>query len=576
MSFPLCSGPINYPRASTEDGSPKDHRTFIESLTLACSSLFPFRGRDAIPLYWENAHKDIKKGLRQGEPHFFHDVFPVSSDEKSCLQALVDHTTRKEETKFRVIRAVRIEHSVLWGSFQKRAAKIQRRRGACHFAGRGMPNTLAAEIPGISEFTQDMDSSICESYLWHGCDPQTALKIVHSGFSVTHHSKAGTRFGTGGYFAEDPSLADKYACAGEGIYSDCFALLLCRVVLGRQFRTAEFKAEDTTKQVQGKHDSTLAEPRGSYTREFVAFSSDQIYPEYALVYERVPQDLVEHDEHNGRSVRSCKSSEESDDELDRPPNYWFHALNTGFFHDLCRASSTEPIIQALMDKTWAPERFSHRRSSSKDGKALEAGDPGGDMPLSIKLLKALRIEDSQIWAEYCDAKSQLRESRQGLRGVQEVRTMASLPARVRDRLDRDVNEVYLWHASSPGKIKDIMCQGVERGLFLASDGDFGPGVYFSEDSAHADESCEDDHCGFYEGNYAMMLCRVLLGNVDRVDCAGRTAGDRRGCGREFDSTVGKASASSGDFSEFVVPERSRFYPEYAIVYERIYKDHRAR
>mmetsp|Transcript_12840 Transcript_12840/g.35925 ORF Transcript_12840/g.35925 Transcript_12840/m.35925 type:complete len:578 (-) Transcript_12840:234-1967(-) len=568
--------------SSNDEGGPSDERSVLDRLSLAYSSILLYRGRDAIPRYWEHAHKDIKRGLHRSGDQAFDDSFPVGRAERQIFQDVIEQTLGKDEKRFRVIRAIRIENSVVWGRYQKRAGKIMRRRGDCTYIGRGPPSTVRTfeGVPGLSEFTQDLDEDLCECYLWHGCTPQGALSIAHGGFAVDHQSKAGKRFGYGGYFAEDPCLADKYAGAGEGIYSDCFAMLLCRVVLGRQYHVREYKAEDTTDKAKDRYDSTLAEPKGSFTREFIAFGSDQIYPEYALVYERRAADEVEYDE--VRRNLGAAGSDDTDDEDEhsgRPP-YWFNSGTQGFFHDLCPAVTFEPVIQALMEDTWA-KAFTLNRKGSRSGLALEADDPLGDLPEGLQVLKVLRIEDSQLWSEFSAGRGQIRdaceEHDEDIAIHPSVKTVSKLPAFAQERLDSGINEVYLWHGSSPAKVKEVAYSGFTQVFFVKDRGDFGPGAYFTEDAAHADEFSEDDKDGYYKGYYAMMLCRVVLGKPQYVDAPDFQAHTCVGQGREFDSTVGKVSASSGyRFRQFMVATRAQVYPEYAIIYERLHRDHRER
>lgn len=583
---------------------------------LAVMSLIGFRGRDSVPMYWENAHKDIKKAFDRASPDFFDDVFPVSAEEASTLQELLDQTHDNDEVRLRVIRAVRIEHSSLWAEYQTKAAKVAKKRGTCTFAGRGAPCTSQAfeEVPGLDEFTQDLDPGICEAYLWHGTSPQTALKIAKDGFQVNHHSVAGKRFGAGGYFAEDPVRSDKYAGAGEGIYERCYAMLLCRVILGKQYLIREFRAQDATEQARGAHDSTLAEPRGASWREFVAFEAGQVYPEYALVYERRRPDEVVHNEllHDLRVYRSeetvgsgAEQSETTEhDQLVaglRLPPYWFHAHGqSAYFHDSYPAEAMEPVIQALLDSSWGGRYSEDRKrpdgvqmqldgedmssSSSADTDCEEAEA----MPTGVHVLKVIRIEDSGLWSQFVEFQETIRTRRQGqpLRSLAPVQTVEGLPAPERARLAKDVNEVYLWHGCSPSVVTQVALSGFPDKLRNFNQGSYGHGAYFVEDADHADEYSTDDAEGYYRGYYAMLLCRVTLGQPQVLAgplgldprtsgspvSSPSTAADRSvGPNRPFDSTVGPVPASYGEFREFVVQERSQIYPEYAIIYERKFR-----
>jgi len=592
-----------------------------DKFRLAVMSIIGFRGRDAVPMYWENAHKDMKKAFDRSSPDYFDDVFPVSTEEAAVLQELLDRTHDHDEVRLRVIRAVRIEHSSLWAEYQTKAARVAKRRGVCKFAGRGAPSTLEAfeEVSGLDEFTQDLDPGICEAYLWHGTSPQTALKIAKDGFQVNHHSVAGKRFGAGGYFAEDPVRSDKYAGAGEGIYERCYAMLLCRVILGKQYLIKEFQAQSATDDAKGAHDSTIAEPRGASWREFVVFEAGQVYPEYALVYERRRKDEIVHNEllHDLRRYHSedtLESGQETTDTSEysqliaslRLPHYWFHAHGqSAYFHDSYPAEAMEPVIQALMDSTWGGRYSEERRRPDGRPMMLDDEDMSASssaesdfeeaeaMPTGAHVLKVIRIEDSGLWSQFVDMQETIRQRRhsQQMQSLDHVKTVDGLPAPERARLAKDVNEVYLWHGCSPGIVTKVALSGFPEKLNSFNQGSYGHGAYFVEDADHADEFSADDSEGYYRGYYAMLLCRVTLGQtqvlsgpllVDDARMSGSpaaspsTAADRHvGPGRPYDSTIGPTAASYGEFREFVVQDRAQIYPEYAIIYERKYRRARA-
>lgn len=549
--------------ANFEGGS--SQRSILDQIRLTFSHFVGLRGRDAIPIYWENAHKDLNQGLDRSGKDFFDDIYPIPQEHLEVLQKLVDRTLGDHEKAFRIVRAVRIENSMLWGRYQKKAGSIAGWRGTCKFEGRGPPITteVLQDIAGSSTFSKDLDSNVCEAYLWHGTHPHTAFKIARAGFEVNHHSRTGKRFGPGGYFAEDPARADHYAGAGRGLYKDYYAMLLCRVLLGRQLHTDEFHAEDVAQHDRMRHDSTLAEPRGAGFREYVAFCNEQVYPEYAVVYERV--------EPKGSKHRQRKPIDETSPFfMDSLPEYWFSAMGgCSFFHETCPADLVQPDIQALMDSTWV-DIFTHDRKDS-NGLRIKKDDPNEGMPTGLHVVKVVRVEDSDMWNEYLRSQSKFREETGICTSIEalRVKTMVSLPEHMLARLASDVGEVYLWHGSSPQTVMSIAEQGFPIKLGTFNHGQFGDGAYFVESSSHADEYSEDDKKGYFEGYYAMLLCRVTLGRV-QVSSFADLGGPRVTPSGDFDSIMGEVAASTGSFREFLVPARAQIYPEYAIVYERQY------
>merc|ERR1712151_60735 len=102
---------------------------------------------------------------------------------------------------------------------------------------------------------------------------------------------------------------------------------------------------------------------------------------------------------------------------------------------------------------------------------------------------------------------------------------------------------------------------------------YGPGLYFAESSSKADEYALDDDEGLYRGLYAMLICRVSLGNP--VVCTDVTPNvSELAQNLESDShhsILGDREAAKGTFREFVVRNSAQAFPAYAIIYRRAYR-----
>lgn len=269
------------------------------------------------------------------------------------------------------------------------------------------------------------------------------------------------------------------------------------------------------------------------------------------------------------------SEEEDVDGEEYFPGYWFHTQLGAKFHDTYPAESFQPVIQALMDSSWADCHTIDRRGTG----GLPVEDPIEDVPMGLRVLKVLRVEDSGLWSQYVAMQDDIRESRrqEGLLKVRGVATVEGLPLPERRRLEEGINEVYLWHASSPERVTSIASNGFPVQLRSYNHGCFGDGAYMLENSSHADEYAEDDKDGYYQGYYAMLLCRVTLGKAQVLSAADGKVHARAGRGFEFDSTIGQVPAYAGErLREFVVPDPTQIYPEYAIIYERTYRRPRVR
>merc|ERR1712032_73625 len=88
--------------------------------------------------------------------------------------------------------------------------------------------------------------------------------------------------------AESSTKADEYSQDEQGYYEGVFALLVCRVCLGKAYYTTARDEGAADKIKSGDYDSTLGDrARHANTfREFVVYNADQIYPEYVVLYSR--------------------------------------------------------------------------------------------------------------------------------------------------------------------------------------------------------------------------------------------------------------------------------------------------
>lgn len=150
-----------------------------------------------------------------------------------------------------------------------------------------------------------------ESLLLHGTNPQDAQSILETGFDLTRTGSAraeatgrrkGSMFSTGIYLAECSSKADEYASEGiEGRNKSpkaLLAMLVCRVALGRLLRvTRAVGGEGTGPRLAATLGSAGPQPYHSLMgdleqgcgtfREFVIPRSEQVFPEFLLLYKRV-------------------------------------------------------------------------------------------------------------------------------------------------------------------------------------------------------------------------------------------------------------------------------------------------
>lgn len=261
-----------------------------------------------IPEYWDN--KD-KKGA-------FHETIS-SKYVTEVADKLLTGTFRNVSTRDRfgqpvpkrlnVLSAFRVEDAALWQRYDVKRKEI---RDQCGKRAKRSPVKTDAQLP--KRITEGLDAQAGEAYLFHGTSPDAAMGITKTGFCIDLAGAAiGTAFGKGAYFAECSSKSDEYAKAREvsRIYETAqameqalakakgsvFAIILCRVALGRVLSITEFDQQGHLRVLGSetvhtasacKYDSLLGDREavvGTY-REYVVYHPAQVYPEYVILYER--------------------------------------------------------------------------------------------------------------------------------------------------------------------------------------------------------------------------------------------------------------------------------------------------
>eukprot|EP00406_Dinophysis_acuminata_P077930 CAMPEP_0179258728 /NCGR_PEP_ID=MMETSP0797-20121207/25463_1 /TAXON_ID=47934 /ORGANISM="Dinophysis acuminata, Strain DAEP01" /LENGTH=585 /DNA_ID=CAMNT_0020966765 /DNA_START=10 /DNA_END=1768 /DNA_ORIENTATION=+ len=139
---------------------------------------------------------------------------------------------------------------------------------------------------------KELDDTINEVYMWHGCSPEAAKGITDKDFDLSRAGTgAGTMFGAGIYFAESCLKADEYTkCDSRG----WFPMLLCRVVLGSINYIDEKNPAgmgqsfvDSCKKGRPFHSVLGDRLKVKNTfREFIVYDNEQTYPECIVWYKR--------------------------------------------------------------------------------------------------------------------------------------------------------------------------------------------------------------------------------------------------------------------------------------------------
>merc|ERR1712100_423370 len=97
---------------------------------------------------------------------------------------------------------------------------------------------------------------------------------------------------------------------------------------------------------------------------------------------------------------------------------------------------------------------------------------------------------------------------------------------------------------------------------------FGPGIYLAESSSKSDEYAADDRGGGYDGLYAIIVCRAVLGRPFITEMNGNHA--EQVISGDYDCVLGDREKAVGTYREFVFFHEASIYPEYAVFYRRQY------
>ncbi|CAK0804394.1 unnamed protein product [Prorocentrum cordatum] len=212
------------------------------------------------------------------------------------------------------------------------------------------------------------------------------------------------------------------------------------------------------------------------------------------------------------------------------------------------------------------------------------------LPIRLCAKKVLRNTNGRIYAKYSAFREQLRRKRGACTPVrvathelaarmQCFRARAHGGRETSRELETDVNEAYLWHGTKYEAVEHIFSEDFHMGK--KTFGFFGAGLYFADSCAKADEySTPHEHmAGWYKTTThnlevgqsvcVMLLCRVILGEVDRES----KAGDYRALvgsptSHKYDSLFGERD---GHRREVILYHESAVFPEFCVLYTREYQ-----
>eukprot|EP00729_Bicosta_minor_P016148 gene16148-12721_t len=164
---------------------------------------------------------------------------------------------------------------------------------------------------------------------------------------------------------------------------------------------------------------------------------------------------------------------------------------------------------------------------------------GQPLATRLKVVDVLRNENTSLWAKFAAKRRSCR--RPG-----------------KHSLAADVNEFYLFHGTSPSGVNGIFNTGFRIDLAGSAAGTaFGNGSYFAECSSKSDEYAQEDANNVMtKGRFALLLCRVVCGNMRHVTPFDTIAHTKTKA-PEHHSLLGDREAAAKTYREFII-ERCDF------------------
>lgn len=409
-------------------------------------------------------------------------------------------------TGFRVQRVIRVEASGMWNRYQEKLEKIKKKRGG------KAPEQLSLLTEPVTvkhkHLFAPLDAGLNEVYAFHGTFVRYALSIAKDDFNINlAGSSRGTLYGRGAYLGDSITKADEYAKdEPDGYYSDVFAVLFCRVCMGKLYNTSD-DPEAASRIKSGEFDSTNGQ---RLFRELVIYDSDQLYPEYVILYKRIYKDTSEDDIastrknrffmevplHWGNTAKSLKERFCQQYSNTQNTNEFFQCLvNDSLRDDLHALTSSSRVENADLWKRYVDFKFGLRKQlGGPDGKHADPSSALGSVRKQMKDLTKWPCKFFQKGNCRFGEKCRFAHNQYALQlSNYSLSAGRRLPA---DELDDQLNEHFLWYPCS------------KRGANALSKGHFrkeGGTVFFTSlGDALASISSED------KVKYA-MLCRVICG-----------------------------------------------------------------
>uniref|UniRef100_A0A8C7QK79 TCDD-inducible poly(ADP-ribose) polymerase n=1 Tax=Oncorhynchus mykiss TaxID=8022 RepID=A0A8C7QK79_ONCMY len=191
---------------------------------------------------------------------------PVSRDDRSYRTVYTLFHKTVSETKFRILKILRVQNPFLWEKYKRKKEYMSRR---------------------LSE----MDRMLSERHLFHGTSTEVVEGICKHNFDPRVSGKHATMFGQGSYFARKAVYSHNFSKRSpKGIHS----MFLAKVLTGRftvgnpsMRRPPPLSPRDPSSDLYDSCVDNWVDPQ-----IYVIFNDDQSYPYFIIQYEEVPSTVA--------------------------------------------------------------------------------------------------------------------------------------------------------------------------------------------------------------------------------------------------------------------------------------------
>lgn len=244
------------------------------------------------------------------------------------------------------------------------------------------------------------------------------------------------------------------------------------------------------------------------------------------------------------------------------PDYWSdEVLNSQMVHKVVALkghSEEHQALQEILDATF-------KRVLTRDRKPDDEAPDEEEMPYKLDIVQVFRSEHACLHHRLTQKRAPFERS-----GSFALKTSAA-GSHINDRLEG--GEGYLFHGTNPSSALSILRTGFVLDHAGATTGMmYGAGIYCAECSSKADEYSRDAGGNTYPSLHAILVNRCFVGTPLVVDGAGPHTETARETG--LHCVCGDREGKVGTYREFIFYDEHQVYPEYAVIYRRVYDPRR--